>query len=55
MSECTAQIEPLGKEGLLEVVACIGNWRIISQILRSLDVSLDSWLEFWAPDGRGPA
>lgn len=35
----------------LELVAVIGTWRMISQILRSLEVPLEEGVEAWPPDG----
>jgi len=40
---------------LLEVVGVIGVWRMVSSMLRSLDVPLEDGVESWPPDGRGPA
>ena len=42
-----------GKE-LLELVACIGNWRLFSQLLQSLEIPLEDGVEAWPPDG-GPS
>ena len=39
-----------GKE-LLELVACIGNWRLFSQLLQSLEIPLEDGVEAWPPDG----
>ena len=39
---------------LLEIVAAIGNWRMVAFLLRSLDVPLDDDLALWPPDGRAP-
>jgi alkylhydroperoxidase family enzyme len=43
-----------GVEELLELVAAIGNWRLFSQLLRSLEIPLEDGLASWPPDGRGP-
>lgn len=40
---------------LLELVAAIGTWRMVSGILRSLEVPLEDGVSSWPPDGRGPA
>ena len=40
-----------GKAELLEVVACIGNWRLFSQLLQSLEIPLEDGVEAWPPDG----
>ena len=37
---------------LVELVAAIGNWRMISSVLRSLDVPLEEGVAPWPPDGR---
>lgn len=41
-------------EERIEVVAVIGCWRMVSSILRSLDVPLEDGVEPWPPDGRAP-
>ena len=40
-----------GPKELLEVVACIGNWRLFSQLLQSLDIPLEEGVVAWPPDG----
>ncbi|MEX2292928.1 MAG: carboxymuconolactone decarboxylase family protein [Acidimicrobiales bacterium] len=40
---------------LLELVAAIGTWRMVSGILRSLAVPLEDGVVSWPPDGEGPA
>ena len=40
---------------LLELVSAIGLWRMVSGILRSLEVPLEEGVSSWPPDGRGPA
>lgn len=45
----------LGTEELLELVVAIGNWRLFSSLLRSLDVPLEDGVEPWPPDGLRPA
>lgn len=40
---------------LLELVAAIGTWRMVSSILRSLEVPLEDGVASWPPDGKGPA
>ena len=42
-------------EERIEVVAVIGCWRMVSSILRSLDVPLEDGVEPWPPDGVAPA
>lgn len=39
-------------EERLELVAAIGNWRLFSQLLRSLEIPLEEGTEPWPPDGR---
>ncbi len=38
----------------LELVAAIGTWRMISQILKSLEVPLEDGVAPWPPDGVSP-
>jgi len=44
-----------GPEALLELVIAIGNWRMFSSLLRSLEIPLEEGTEPWPPDGRRPA
>jgi alkylhydroperoxidase family enzyme len=44
-----------GVEELLELVAAIGTWRMISGILRSLEIPLEDGVEPWPPDGLAPS
>lgn len=39
---------------LLELVAAIGTWRMVSGILISLEVPLEDGVMSWPPDGKGP-
>jgi alkylhydroperoxidase family enzyme len=41
-------------DALLELVIAIGNWRMFSSLLRSLDVPLEDGIEPWPPDGATP-
>jgi hypothetical protein len=41
-------------ENLLELVAAIGNWRLFSSLLRSLEIPLEEGVLAWPPDGRRP-
>lgn len=41
-------------ENLLELVAAIGNWRLFSSLLRSLEIPLEEGVPSWPPDGRSP-
>lgn len=46
----------LDDDGLLvELVAAIGNWRLFSALLRSLDVPLEPGVDAWPPDGTSPS
>ena len=40
---------------LLELVAAIGTWRLISSLLRSLEIPLEDGTPAWPPDGHRPA
>ena len=51
-AECETAIP--GVEERLELLAAIGAWRMISQILRSLDIPLEDGVEAWPPDGVSP-
>jgi alkylhydroperoxidase family enzyme len=44
----------LGDKELLELVVAIGNWRLFSSLLRSVDIPLEEGVEPWPPDGRSP-
>lgn len=39
---------------LIELIAAIGTWRLISSVLRSLDVPLEEGVAPWPPDGLIP-
>jgi alkylhydroperoxidase family enzyme len=39
---------------LIELVAAIGAWRMVSSILHSLQVPLEEGVSSWPPDGRPP-
>lgn len=39
----------------LELVVAIGNWTLFSQLLKSLDIPLETGVEAWPPDGLEPA
>ena len=43
-----------GEEELIELVVAIGNWRLFSSLLRSLEIPLEDGVEPWPPDGRRP-
>lgn len=40
---------------LLELVSVIGLWRMVSGVLRSVEIPLEEGLEAWPPDGASPA
>lgn len=42
------------EEALIEVVACIANWHMFSQLLRSLDIPLEEGVAAWPPHGESP-
>ena len=42
-------------EERLELVVAIGNWRMFSQLLRSLEVPLEDGVAAWPPDGVAPS
>lgn len=51
----SACVDALGEPGLLvELVAVIGNWRLFSSLLRSLEVPLEDGVAPWPPDGVAP-
>jgi len=41
-------------EATLELVVAIGNWRMFSSLLRSLEIPLEDDLTPWPPDGVAP-
>ena len=49
---CEAQLG--GSEERLELVAAIGTWRLVSQLLRSLEIPLEEGTAPWPPDGVTP-
>lgn len=49
-------VENIGNnDALIEMVVAIGNWRMFSSLLRSLEIPLEEGVESWPPDGRIPA
>jgi len=52
-SNCTAELPSVEEQ--LELVGAIGTWRLISQLLRSLDVPLEDGVSPWPPDGAAPS
>ena len=51
-AECVAELPT--PEEQLELIAAIGTWRLISQILQSVEVPLEDGVEAWPPDGSSP-
>ncbi len=45
----------LADDALIELVASIGCWSMVSTVLRTFEVPLDEGLVSWPPDGTGPA
>jgi alkylhydroperoxidase family enzyme len=45
----------LDDDAVLELVAAIGTWSMVSTVLRSLDVPLEEGVAAWPPEGVGPA
>ncbi len=52
-AECEAQLGE--REALLELVVAIGNWRLFSSLLRSLEIPIEPTMQPWPPDGKSPA
>ena len=52
-SECAKHLRSDAEQ--LELLGAIGTWRMISQILKSLDVPLEDGVAPWPPDGLAPA
>lgn len=51
-TECERHVG--GPTELIELVVAIGNWRLFSSLLRSLEVPLEGGVDPWPPDGRAP-
>ena len=49
---CTAVLPSVEEQ--IELVSAIGTWRMISQVLRSLEVPLEDGVAPWPPDGAAP-
>lgn len=45
---------PTAKEQI-EVVTAVGSWRLLSQIIASLEIPLEDDIDAWPPDGVAPA
>ncbi|MBI2169671.1 MAG: carboxymuconolactone decarboxylase family protein [Actinobacteria bacterium] len=50
---CVAHV-PGGEHALLELFMAIGAWRMVSGVLRSLEVPIEIFTESWPPDGVEP-
>jgi alkylhydroperoxidase family enzyme len=50
---CTTHVSD-DPQVLLELVTAVGLWRMVSGILRSLDVPLEDGVTSWPPDGQAP-
>ena len=53
-AETFARCEALLGDSVLDLVSAIGSWRLVSQVLRSLDVPLEDGIASWPPDGLAP-
>jgi hypothetical protein len=51
--ECETHVG--GTRELLELVVAIGNWRLFSSLLLSLEIPLEDGVAPWPPDGEVPA
>ena len=51
--ECETHVG--GPAALVELVVAIGNWRLFSSLLRTLQVPLEDGTEAWPPDGVRPS
>jgi alkylhydroperoxidase family enzyme len=49
-AECERHVG--GRAELVELVAAIGCWRMVSSLVRSLEIPLEDGVEGWPPDGR---
>ena len=49
---CREQIG--GDAELAEMVVAIGNWRMFSEMLQSLQIPLEAGIAHWPPDGKAP-
>lgn len=52
-ADCSRALD--STEATLELVVAIGNWRMFSSLLRSLEIPLEDDLSPWPPDGAIPA
>ena len=44
----------LTPEAVVELVAVIGAWSMVSTLVRSLDIPLEEGVVAWPPDGTAP-
>ena len=51
-TECERHVG--GAAELIELVVAIGNWRLFSSLLRSLEIPLEDGVAPWPPDGKPP-
>jgi alkylhydroperoxidase family enzyme len=51
----TTLARELDEVELIELVAAIGNWRLFAALLESLEIPLETGVDPWPPDGRGPS
>ncbi len=50
----TALEDHLAPEAIVELVAVIGAWSMVSALVRSLDIPLEQGVVAWPPDGASP-
>jgi alkylhydroperoxidase family enzyme len=53
-AETFSSCEALLGDSTLDLVSAIGTWRLVSQVLRSLEVPLEDGVASWPPDGTPP-
>lgn len=51
---CARCREHLDGDALVELVAAVGAWRLVSQLTRSLAIPLEDGIGSWPPDGARP-
>jgi len=52
-AECARHVPTAAEQ--VEMVVCIANWIMFSNILRSLDIPVEDGVMSWPPDGKRPA
>lgn len=45
----------LGEDALIDLIAAVGAWSMVSLLLRTFDVPLEENLQVWPPDGQAPS